>query len=498
MRQVQHYRRVLFFFLLSTAAALCGTAVYGEGPPKPAPAQFCVDLAGGGRVVGEPLGGDLQFQAEFGQIAIPWAGVRRVVPGLNCRPERLKRILDDIERLGDANFGNRQRAQRNLLADGPRLRLILEEFKNDGDAERRSRIRALLREIGSGDADGAAWLRQDVVAVADICHVGKIAAPFVEVKTRFGPLRIPLAEIESIAAPLDTAPIDLLAKIDLARGVVFGDWRMDGPTLVSPLQNRARLQIPVSPPANYDLRLTATAKSVWKAGARPDSLFVAVVIAGHQCNVALNCFGDVAGGPFSGLDLLDGRRTHQSPLHHGPLFDLNREFRIVVAVRGRTVAVTLDDRQLFRWDGDPARLSMCDQWGLNDARYLGLGTHRTSYHISRCQLVPIDESRRPANAATGEMLARFSDGSFLPARFDAGQTIVVPLGNKETKVPCASLAAIRPGPDHKGFRITLATGESFVVEKLPRQTINLTTRFGKLATPLDGIATLERARQSTP
>ena len=185
------------------------------------------------------------------------------------------------------------------------------------------------------------------------------------------------------------------------------------------------------------------------------------------------------------------QRTHQTPLHNGALFDLN-EARIVVAVRGSTVDAALNDKQLFRWEGDPARLSMCNQWGLNDTRFLGLGAHRTDYRISRFDMVPVDEPRRPEKIAPGETLVRMSDGSLLPGKIDDGQAIVVRVGAADTKVPCSSLAAIRPVPGRKGFRITLNTGEAFVVEKLPRQAIDLTTRFGKLAPPLDRITTLER------
>jgi hypothetical protein len=155
--------------------------------------------------------------------------------------------------------------------------------------------------------------------------------------------------------------------------------------------------------------------------------------------------------------------------------------------------VAINDKRVFRWEGDPARLSISNQWGLNDARYLGLGAHRTRYRISRCVLVPLDRPNRPELAA-GEVLVQLCDGSLLAAKIDEGQTIVVPLGAAERKLSCGSLAAIRPVPNQKGFRITLNAAESFVVEKLPRQAIHLTTRLGKLAPQLDCITTLERTK----
>ena len=354
------------------------------------------------------------------------------------------------------------------------------------------RIKKLLLEIDSGKADGPPWLRQDLLVVPDQRHVGKIESSLLELKTAFGLLRVPLADVESAAPPIDTVAVDLLTKIDLQRDVVFGTWTRDGLTLVSPLQSRARLQIPVVPPADYDLRLTVVAKEPRKSGkgASPDALFITIVVAGHQCNVALNSFGDLDGGPFSGMDVVAGRRTHMSPLHRGAVLALNKEARIVIAVRGSTVDVALNDNHLFRWKGDPAKLSVDKGWRLKNARYLGIGEHQTGFRISRCELLPWP--KRPVKVAPAEVMVRLSDGSFLSAKIDDGQTIVVEAGGAERNVSAESLAEIRPEPNQKGFRITLTAGESFVVEKLPRQAIHLTTRFGKLAPPLDQIATLER------
>ena len=62
-------------------------------------------------------------------------------------------------------------------------------------------------------------------------------------------------------------------------------------------------------------------------------------------------------------------------------------------------------------------------------------------------------------------MVRLSDGSFLSAKIDDGQTIVVEAGGAERNVSAESLAEIRPEPNQKGFRITLTAGESFVVGK---------------------------------
>ena len=239
--------------------------------------------------------------------------------------------------------------------------------------------------------------------------------------------------------------------------------------------------------------MTAVAKAAWKAHAPADSLFIAVIVAGHQCNVALNSFGDVAGGPFSGLDLLDGKRSHQVPLRNGAVLALDKEARIAVSVRGPKVEVAVNGTQLFQWDGDPARLSLCNQWRLNDSRYLGLGAHRTAYHVSRFELLPID-APKPPELAPGEAALRLKDGTLLPVKIDAEQAIVLPAAGAAKKVPCGSLETIRPASGRKGFRILLTTGETILVEKLPTNAIHLTTRFGPLAPPLDSIATLQRAK----
>ena len=147
-----------------------------------------------------------------------------VVPGLQRQPARLKKILADLEKLGDASFDNRDRAQQDLLAAGSRLRLILEEIKNDSDLERRTRVRALLKAIGSGDGSNQAWRLQDIVVAGGQRHLGKIDTSFVEVKTAAGVVRVPLAEVVDRAAAGHVADRSVGEDRSEARR---GLWRLD-------------------------------------------------------------------------------------------------------------------------------------------------------------------------------------------------------------------------------------------------------------------------------
>ena len=115
-------------------------------------------------------------------------------------------------------------------------------------------------------------------------------------------------------------------------------------------------------------------------------------------------------------------------------------------LRARPQSRVLNGVRLFQWDDDPARLSLSNQWHLNDSRYLGLGAHRTAYHISHYELLPID-SPKPPKLVAGEVLVRLRDGTCLPVKIDAEQALIVPTIGAVRKVRCdAHGDSARAGP----------------------------------------------------
>jgi hypothetical protein len=288
----------------------------------------------------------------------------------------------------------------------------------------------------------------------------------------------------------------LLKELDVARDSVVGQWKWEGAVLVSPKANRVRVQVPVVPPPEYELRATVLPQDGRTLRSRPmaDSLFVGLVVGGRACYVALNAFADV-GGPFTGLDTLDGKRMHLKALHHGRLFELGREAKIACSVRkhaaGASVALAVDGKPIFAWTGDPKQLGVSSEWPLRDSRYLGIGSHQTVYHISRFELIPIDEPTPPRKLEPGEYAVRFTDGTLIAARTDDTQTVTLKIGDGERKLKFGDIKSWRPAAEPELTTVKLLNGE-ILTGRMSGQRIEWAARFGKLTAELKSATSFER------
>jgi hypothetical protein len=459
-----------------------------DAADPPAEPRWQIELSGGGRIVGNIAIRQVTLQTEFGPLTIPLADVQSLTPGLVSRPATERRVLSLIEKLGSPSFDEREHAQRELKTLGSRIRGFLEDLRTDGSPERRQRARKLLAEIGPKDDAGTPWLRRDVVVTAGQRIAGRIAPAVLDVKTQHGELHVPMGDVESLAPPPSRRAVDLLKQLDLTRDTVAGAWKWEGTTLVSPKTNRVRVQVPIVPPPEYELQLTVLPKEGRTHGKQhmADSLFIGMVVGGRQCYVALNAFADV-GGPFAGLDMLEGKRTHLKFLHKGPVLELEREARIVCTVRrqppGVSVAATVDGKPIFTWQGDPKQLSVSEQWRLADGRYLGLGSHQTVFEISRFELVPIDEPIPPRQLDPREFAVRLADGTFVAARADDAQTITLRIGDGERKLTLGQIKSWRKASVPGATTVTL-TNDEVITGRVADQPIEWTTRFGRFQTSL--------------
>jgi hypothetical protein len=480
MKHQRHHYSTAFIALLS----IC-TAIRAEAAEAP---RWQIELAGGGRVVGDIGPRQFTLRTEFGALTIPLASVQRLTPGLVSRPKTERRVLALVEQLGSPTFEAREQAQRELATFGSRVRGILEGLRTDDSPERRQRARKLLADIGPQDAAGTPWQRRDLVVTPGQTIAGRVEPAVLDVKMRHGEIKVPLADIESLAPPPSRRAVDLLKQLDLTRDVVAGAWKWDGTTLVSPKANRVRVQVPLVPPPEYELHLTVLPKEgrIHRKQRMADSLFIGLVVGGWQCYVALNAFADV-GGPFAGLDMLEGKRTHLKFLHRGPVLELDREARIVCSVRrqppGASVSTAVDGKTVFTWEGDPAQLGVSGEWRLSDARYLGVGSHQTVYHISRFELIPIDEPIPPRQLDPREFAVRFTDGTLLVARTDDAQTLTLRIGDGERKLTLGQIKSWCPAAEPGATTVTLTNNEVLTC-RFSDTPITWTTRFGAFTAAL--------------
>lgn len=171
--------------------------------------------------------------------------------------------------------------------------------------------------------------------------------------------------------------IDLLATLDPKLDSVRGIWWRNGRSLQMNGETYARVQVPVTPPANYTLRMKATRL------AGDDMLGIGVVIGGKQALVAIDGYE----GTKTGLSQIDGRTNEDNETSFsGALLPKDVPVELVVQVRADSAKLVANDRTIFEWKGDPARLSLQDRYAVPNEACLMIATWNTIFEISEFTL----------------------------------------------------------------------------------------------------------------
>ena len=177
--------------------------------------------------------------------------------------------------------------------------------------------------------------------------------------------------------PADGAPLDLLALIDPARDAIRGNWAVEDGALVSPNSRPAILEIPVKPPAEYEL--TAVVEELqgtdsFNMGLIVGESGVTAVIAGQR-------------GTYSGLNLVKGRlgkvNETRSP---GPVLQPGRN-TIVFRVTPSSLQVECNGKVVIQWTGASGDLSYGFEWKEGAADHLKIGSWDMRCRISELVLV---------------------------------------------------------------------------------------------------------------
>ena len=184
-------------------------------------------------------------------------------------------------------------------------------------------------------------------------------------------------------APDPKAGIDLLDFVDVEQDKLDGRWGFDGKSLVTPPTAWGRLQLPCIPPDEYDLTLKATRI------AGENSFNVGLVTAGKQCLLVLNG----RDGKTNGLEIIDQKNftTNETTFYREAL-PLGKPVRIKASVRRGGILITLDDKPVIDWRGDPTRLSLYDQWQVTHSMVLFLGSMETLVRIDEVVLTAVTGS----------------------------------------------------------------------------------------------------------
>lgn len=175
------------------------------------------------------------------------------------------------------------------------------------------------------------------------------------------------------------ATVNLLRLIDPARDAVKGTWKLADGALVSD-NSWASLQIPYTPPAEYDLRVSF---------ARQEGKRQVVVIfprPGEGCSWQL---GKLNNTVFAFMSINSGGKTNPTSIWRQPALENNRRYTTLVSVRKDGVKAYLDGQLVSEWKTDYRDMSVEAPWKLRDAQFPGVGSCQSPTAFYSIELVEV-------------------------------------------------------------------------------------------------------------
>lgn len=175
--------------------------------------------------------------------------------------------------------------------------------------------------------------------------------------------------------------IDLLRLIDVKKHTLSNEpWSFHGPALVTPNRGAGRLQIPYSPPAEYEIEIQATRLE------GNNTLTVGLIAGERPFLLSLDGFAAAS----SGLALLDGKKASvNDSTFRGKVFENGQPATVTIAIRREGAAVRANGKTIIDWRGDFSRLSMDETWTVANPQQLWLGSFNSSYQIQKLVLRPL-------------------------------------------------------------------------------------------------------------
>ncbi len=180
-------------------------------PANPADSDALrLHMMDGSVITGQLAIKDLTVDTKFGPLNVPVENIRSFTPGLMSHPALGKQIAKLIEDLGSGAFNDRETAQHTLAKMGSSIRRELEHRKDDADAERRTRVRAILADFDQAqddsedapaeksDSDNSPYTQGDTVVTSEFTIVGHIVPESFAVTSIYGPLNIKMTDIRRV------------------------------------------------------------------------------------------------------------------------------------------------------------------------------------------------------------------------------------------------------------------------------------------------------------
>lgn len=237
------------------------------------------------------IGGDLvvdhiDVETEFGSLKVPIRKIQRFYPGLDSFPEMQQKIEGLVEGLGDKNFEIRERSHNALVAMGPLLSRELDRFDDGGSVERKihlSEIKKKIEELevqqDSSDNQAAPLIRGDKIETGEFSIVGKIVQNDFQLKSKYGDMRILLADIQMADRTFNQITVDVRKNV-----------KIDGMDFF-PTGTFTKIRVKQGDKIN--ITATGTVNWVnWNSSCGPDGMSDKGQFMGHQSGTLLARIGD--------------------------------------------------------------------------------------------------------------------------------------------------------------------------------------------------------------
>lgn len=208
--------------------------------------------------------------------------------------------------------------------------------------------------------------------------------------------KVDFSTAEPVKAALDfTKPIDLLAQIDPKRDGVQGKWKFDNEVLVTASGNWDRMQIPVTPPEEYDLAVT------FERAGGGGGFLVGLPWKGSQPLVIVDGWA----GKVSGLQWIDAKQADANETRLDGQVLSSGPNEIVCSVRKNGVLATCNGNPFVRWTGDPKRLSLGPETKVPMTSQPFLGTFGSPFRVSKLEFRPPDRKQDSVLSSTTPLVS---------------------------------------------------------------------------------------------
>jgi hypothetical protein len=183
--------------------------------------------------------------------------------------------------------------------------------------------------------------------------------------------------------------IDLLRQYRIEDDVLYGRARRENGALIAEgVGGRSLVRIPVEPPVRYDLEVELTRLD------GPGSVLLGLVLEKSHCAIKIDA--QTSQGYLTALDSVDGWSPEYEvyPLtnlvYHGQLLLKDTRSTLICRVRGDSLSLTVDGKQIFEFNGRLDRLSFPESFRMAAARRaFYIGGSDTRLKFGRVQLRPV-------------------------------------------------------------------------------------------------------------